>query len=148
PSQGLVHRQEAGGLPRQASLDAERLRQRLAERDDHILDRVMIVDMAVAHGPNLDIDKGMTREVIEHMIEETNAGCNIGKARSIEVEADFDARLLRLAYDCALAHGDFEALSWFARGVIARHAALGHLSFGDTRAVSRSREFRDATRFG
>src|SRR6202050_4929296 len=148
PSQRLVHRQQAIGVARQTSLVAERLRQRLAERDAHILDRVVIVDMAGALGPNLDIDKGMTRELIEHMIEETNAGCNIGKARPIEVEADLDARLLRLAYDCALAHGDFEALSWFARGVIARRAALGHLSFGDTRADSRSREFRDATRFG
>jgi hypothetical protein len=32
--------------------------------------------------------------------------------------------------------------------VIARRAALGHLSLGDTRAASRSREFRDAARFG
>jgi hypothetical protein len=77
---------------------------------------MVIIDMAVALSPNFDVDKGMTRQLIEHMIEETNAGCNIGKARPIEVEADFDGRLLRLAYDCALAHGDFEALSWFARG--------------------------------
>jgi hypothetical protein len=76
---------------------------------------VVIVDMAVALGPNLDIDKGMTRELIEHMIEETNAGCNIGKARPIEVEADLDARLLGLAYDCALAHGDVFAPSRFGR---------------------------------
>jgi hypothetical protein len=46
---------------------------------------MMIVDVAIALGPNFDVDKGMTRQLIEHMIEETNAGCNIGKARPIEV---------------------------------------------------------------
>jgi hypothetical protein len=76
----------------------------------------MIVDMAVALSPNFDIDKGMTGELIEHMVEETNPGCNIGKARPIEVEADVDARFVRLASECALAHGDFEALCCVARG--------------------------------
>jgi hypothetical protein len=104
--------------------------------------------VAIALGPNFDVDKGMARQLIEHMIEETNAGCNIGKARPIEVEADLDACLIRLAYDCALAHGDFEALSCFCAGVIARRAALGHLSFDDKGAASRSRRLRDATRFG
>src|ERR1700733_10454015 len=116
PGQRFVHWQEAIGIAGQASLVAERLRQRLAERDAHILDRVMIVDMAVALSPNFDIDKGMARQLIEHMIEETNAGCNISKARPIEIEANLNARLIRLACDCALAHRDPEALSWFARG--------------------------------
>jgi hypothetical protein len=77
---------------------------------------MMIVDVAIALGSNFHVDKGMARQLIEHMIEETNPGCNIGKARPIEVEADLDARLIRLACDCALAHGDLEALSCFARG--------------------------------
>ena len=76
----------------------------------------MIVDMAVALGPNFDVDQGMARQLIEHMIEETNAGCNISKARPIEIEANLNARLIRLACDCALAHRDAEALSWFVRG--------------------------------
>jgi hypothetical protein len=76
----------------------------------------MIVDVAVPLGPNCDVDKGMTRQLIEHMIEKADAGCNIGKARPIKVEGDLDARFLGLTYDCALAHGDFEALSCFARG--------------------------------
>ena len=81
-----------------------------------VLDRMMIVDVAVALGPNFDVDKGMTRQLIEHMIEKADAGRDIGKARSIEVEADLDARLLGLACDCALAHGDFFASSRFAPG--------------------------------
>src|ERR1700733_12060029 len=114
--QGLVHRQVAVRVAGQASLVAQRFRQRLPERDAHVLDRMMIVDVAVALGANGDVDKGMTRQLIEHMIEKADAGCNIGKARPIEVEADFDARLLGLACDCALAHGDFFASSRFGRG--------------------------------
>src|ERR1700722_5971109 len=116
PRQRLVHRQQAIRVASQASLVAERFRQSLTERDAHILDRMVIVDVAIALGTNFDVDKGMPRQLVEHMIEETNPGCNIGKARPIEVEANLDARLIRLACDCALAHRDLEALSWFARG--------------------------------
>ncbi len=115
PGQRLVHRQQAVGVAGQSPLVAERLRQRLTECDSDVLDRMVIIDMAVALGPNFDVDKGMTRQLIEHVIEETNAGCNIGKARPIEVEADLDACFLGLAYDCALAHSDFFASSPFGR---------------------------------
>ncbi len=114
--QGFVHRQQAVSVSCQASLVAKRLRQRLTQCDPHVLDRMVIIDVAIALGSNLDVDKGMTRELLEHMIEETDPGCNIGKARPVEVEAYLDARLIRLACDCALAHGDLEALSCFARG--------------------------------
>src|ERR1700727_79014 len=77
---------------------------------------MMIVDVAVALGPNGDVDERMTRQLIEHMIEKADAGRDVGDARSIEVEADFDARFLGLACDCALAHGDFFASSRFGRG--------------------------------
>src|SRR3984885_8743007 len=62
--QGFVHWQQAVGVTRQASLVAKRLRQRLTERDPHVLDRMVIVDMAVALGPDFDVDEGMTRELI------------------------------------------------------------------------------------
>jgi hypothetical protein len=75
----------------------------------------MIVDMAIALGPNFHVDQGMTRQLIEHMIEKADAGCNIGKARPIEVEPDFGARFFGLTYDCALAHGEFFASSRFGR---------------------------------
>src|SRR5271170_1088787 len=83
----------------------------------------------------------MTRQLIEHMIEETNPGCNIGKARPIEVEADLDARLIRLAYDCALAHGDFLCLKPLSAAVIASHAPIGHRSFDKTAPSGIARGF-------
>src|SRR5258708_14858620 len=105
---------------------------------------MVVVAVAMAFCANFDMDEGMTRQLIEHMIKKTDAGCDIGEARSIEVETDFDVRLLSLACDCALAHGDFEALSCVCAGVIARRAPLGHLSFDDTDAAPRWCGFRDA----
>ena len=52
PGQGLVHRQEAVGVTGQTPLVAKRFRQRLAERDARVLDSVMVVDVAIALGPN------------------------------------------------------------------------------------------------
>ena len=111
PGQGLVHRQQAVSVAGQSPLVAERLGQRLAERDACVLDRMMIVDMAVALGPNGDVDERMTRELIEHMIEKADAGLDVGDAGPIEVEADLDARLLGFACNRALAHDDLEALN-------------------------------------
>ena len=126
PGQGFVHRQQAVGVAGQAALVAERLGQRLAQGDADVLDRVVIVDVAVALGPNGEVDEGMTRQLIEHMIEKADAGRDVGNARPVEIEADLDARLLGLAYDCALAHGDSEASRSLCAGVIASPVALGH----------------------
>src|SRR5208282_3970938 len=104
--QGLVHRQKTVGVAGQAAFVAERPGQRLADGDSDVLDRVVIVDVAVARSANSEVDEGMTRELIEHVIEEADAGRDVGRARSVEVDADLDARLRGLAYDCALAHGD------------------------------------------
>src|SRR5271166_4521263 len=105
PRQRLVHRQQAVGVAGQASLVAERFGQRLAQGDADVLDRVMIVDVAVALGPNGDVDKRVTRELIEHVIEKADACRDVGDARPVEIEANLDARLLGLAGDGALAHG-------------------------------------------
>ena len=50
--QGLVHRQEAVGVAGHAAFVAERFRERLAEGDADVLNRMMIVDVAVALGAN------------------------------------------------------------------------------------------------
>jgi hypothetical protein len=84
---------------------------------------MMIVDVAIALGGN-DIDKGMARQLIEHMIEETNAGCNIGKADpSRSGPTRLVSFVLRTIRPCAWR---FRNLCC-TRGVIARRAALPEL---------------------
>ena len=105
PCERLVHRQQAVGVAREPSLVAKRLGQRLAKRDADVLDGVVIVDVAVAFRADADVDQGVARELVQHMVEEADARRNVGRARSVEIEADLDARLFRLACDDALAHG-------------------------------------------
>src|SRR5271157_5189973 len=123
--QGLVHRQKAVGVAGQAAFVAERFGERLADGDADVLDGVVIVDVAVALGANGEVDEGMTRKLIEHVIEKADAGRDVGRARSVEVEADLHACLRGLAYDRALAHGDSEVSSWLG-GVIASCASFDH----------------------
>src|ERR1700722_841774 len=99
----------------------------------------MIVDVAIALCPNGDGDERMTRQLIEHMIEKADAGRDVGDARSIEVEADLDARFLGLAYDCALAHGDFFIPQPLWAALIASRAPLGHQNGARQRRMSRAR---------
>src|SRR5271156_2710897 len=58
PRQRFVHRQQAVGVAGQAALVAERLGKRLAQGDADVLNRVVIVDMAVAPPPGPGGDEG------------------------------------------------------------------------------------------
>ena len=102
--QRLVHRQQAIGVAGQAALVAERLLERLPERDADILDGVVVVDMQIALGGNADIDERVARELVEHMVEEADAGGDLGRAGAVEVELDRDLRLVGLAGHRPLAH--------------------------------------------
>ena len=100
----LVHRQQAIGVTRQAAFVAERLLQRLAQRDADVLDGVVIVDMGVALGRNRHIDERVTGKLIEHVIEKTNARRDLGQPRPVKVEIDRDLRLVGFAAYRSFAH--------------------------------------------
>jgi hypothetical protein len=55
--------------------------QGLAERDADILDRVVVVDVQVALGLDGGVDQRMARDLIEHMVEEADAGRDLGPCR-------------------------------------------------------------------
>src|SRR5579863_4563034 len=87
-SQRLVHRQQHIGEASDAAHVAERLPQRLAERDAGVFDGVMRIDMQIALAGNLHVDQRMPRELLKHVIEKADAGCNLRAAAAIEVDAD------------------------------------------------------------
>ena len=56
---------------------AERLRHGFAERDADVLDRVVLIDVEIARRPSqLQIEPAVTREQLEHVIEEADAGAD------------------------------------------------------------------------
>ena len=86
-------------------LSPSALRSAWPERDADILDRVVVVDVAVALGANRHIDQRMARELVEHVVEEADAGQNVRLARTVEIDLDLDRGLVGLARNGALAHG-------------------------------------------
>ncbi len=85
--QRLVHRQVDIGIARNAALVAERLPDRLAERNAGILDRVMVVDMGVARDLHGEIDQRMAREQVEHMVEKADTGADGRLSGAIQHQA-------------------------------------------------------------
>ncbi len=95
--QRLVHGEVDRGITHDAAPLAERLRQRLADRDAGVLDRVVVVDMQVALGLDRHVDQRMPGELVEHMVEEADAGGHVGLAGAVNIERDRNFGLLRLA---------------------------------------------------
>ena len=84
--QRLVHRQQAGAVAADAALVAERLGQGPAEGDADVLDGVVVVDVQVAGGADVEVDQRVAGELVEHVVEEADAGRVVVPAGAVEVE--------------------------------------------------------------
>src|SRR5262249_21645460 len=83
---------------------AERLLQRLPERDADILGGVVVIDMQVALGLDREVDAGMARQKLEHVVEEADAGRDRRNAGAVEIDRNLDVGLLGAALDRTFAH--------------------------------------------
>src|ERR1044071_3781443 len=54
--------------------------------DAGILGRVVIVDVQVALGAQRDVDQAVARELLQHMVEEADAGVDVVLAGAVEVD--------------------------------------------------------------
>jgi hypothetical protein len=79
-----------------AALLAERLGKRLAKHDAAVLDRMVEINVEVALGAEFDIDQGVARQLLEHVVEKADAGRNVVGSGPVEVEARRDPRFLGL----------------------------------------------------
>ena len=75
--------------------------QRLAEHDADVFDRVMLIDVQVADRFDRQVDRRVPRQQRQHVIEEPDAGRQLGNARAIEIDFQLDVGLVRLALNCA-----------------------------------------------
>jgi hypothetical protein len=64
----------------------------------------MLIDMQVADRLHRQIDARMPGQEIEHVVEEADAGRDVGQTRAIEVDGDLDVGLFGLAPDGRCAH--------------------------------------------
>lgn len=73
------------------------LRNRLSKSDAHVLYRMMVVDVQIALCVDANVDQSMTRNLVEHVVEKSDAGLKLGLARTIEIDADGDLGLFGVA---------------------------------------------------
>ena len=94
--------EEAGAVAADAALVAEGLRERAAEGDADVLDGVVVVDVEVAGGAGREVDERVAGELVEHVVEEADAGLVVVPAGAVEVERDRERGLGGLAGDLGL----------------------------------------------
>ena len=109
--QGLVHR-DIGVAEAADSLEAvQGLVDGLADDDARVLHRVVEIDVQIALGADLQIDAAVTGEAVEHVVEEANAGLDIGHAGAVQIDADADLGFLGVADDVGRAGHGLKVLS-------------------------------------
>ena len=87
-------------------LVTESLFDRLPENDPHVFDCVVVIDVTIAAGLDSKPDGPMPSQVVEHVIEEADAGI-VGIVAAVETQIDGDIGLLGLAFDAGGAGGHF-----------------------------------------
>jgi len=102
--QGLVERHVGVAIAGQALLVANSLREGLADGDSHIFHRVVAVDVQVADSFDLEVKCAVAGDLVEHVVEETDAGIELTLARTIQIDPDPDLGFEGVARDFGLPH--------------------------------------------
>ncbi len=95
--QRLVERHVGVAVAAQPLLVAHRLRDRLAERDADVFDRVVAVDVQIAVARDVEVDQPVAGDLVEHVVEEADAGGKLGSPRAVKVQGHTDLRLVGVA---------------------------------------------------
>ncbi len=80
-----------------AALVAERLLERLTERERDVLDRVVLVDVQITRALDGELEAPVLAELLEHVIEEAEPRLRARVRFEIEIDVDADIRFARLA---------------------------------------------------
>src|SRR5216683_2225185 len=107
--QRFVQRDRGVPEPAQARLVAQGDRERLAERQRGVLDRVVRVDVQVPVGPHREVEQAVLAELAEHVVEEPDARRDVDLPGAVDVDVDHDRGFLGLPLDvpgAAAAHPD------------------------------------------
>lgn len=87
-----------------ALLIADSLRQRLTKGDANVLDGVVGIDVQIALRLDLEVDHAVAGDLVEHVIEEADAGRQLGRAAAVEIDLDSDFRFEGVALNFGAAH--------------------------------------------
>src|SRR5712671_6207960 len=99
PGQGLVHRDDGVSVARDAGTVRERPRYGLAHDITGVFGRVMEVDVQIAIGVQRQVDQAVSRELLEHVIEKTDAGRDLCGTGAVEIDPAGDSGFFGIAFD-------------------------------------------------
>ena len=94
----LVHRQQEP-VTLDAALVAERALQRLAEGERAVFHSVMLVDVQIARARQLQREAAVLRDLLQHVIEEADAGGDTNRRLVIQPDLDVDVGFLGFPSD-------------------------------------------------
>ena len=103
--QGLIQGRHKVAKAVDAAPVGEGLGEGLANGDAHVFVGVVVVDVGVALGADLQIQEPVAGDLVEHVVEEGHAGAHLAAARAIEVELDVHIGFPCDAVNFAGAHG-------------------------------------------
>ena len=95
---------------------AQRLAERLAQADAHVLDGVVGIDLDVARGVDLEVEEPVLRDRLQHVVEERHRRGDPALARAVDVEGELDRGLVGLALDLRSSRHGFGARKCNPRG--------------------------------
>ena len=95
----FIHRHDEIAGAVDALAIAECLEQRFAEHDADVFDRVVLIDVEIARRLQRQIETAVTREQLEHVVEESDAGADVVAAAAIDRQCASDLCLRRLAIE-------------------------------------------------
>ena len=93
--QRLFHRQREVAVAANARLVAQRLLHRLPEGNADVFDRVVLIDVQIALGLDVQIDRRVLGQQRQHVVEKADAGRNLAVARSRRDSAQREPRSRR-----------------------------------------------------
>lgn len=93
---------------------------------------MVVVDVGVAVGPDIEIDRAMTGDLVEHVIEKGHARGETGLAAAVQVDADRDPGFQGVASYFGLPHEDLLRNVGFGR---ARTSLFGMIPSPDCTAA-------------
>ncbi len=91
---------------------AQRPVDRLTQTDPHVLGCVMPVNVQVAFARNCQIDQGMARKQLEHVVEKTDPGRHLGPPLAVQVERQSNVGLTSRSHDLGNPLSNLRSRSW------------------------------------
>ncbi|MNN46372.1 hypothetical protein D3C81_1607510 [compost metagenome] len=103
--QAFVQRHVAVAVAGNALLVANGPGDSLAKRDADVFHRMVVVDMRVAGGFDLQVEHTMPGDLVKHVVEERHARRQFLAAGAVEIQGNADLRFRSIAGDLCNTHG-------------------------------------------